>query len=468
MSYLDVAGALTNLNAEMPDGTFAHYRSLARQAWNRELSIVEVQGGTQTHKRIFYTALYHALIDPTIFDDADGRYRGFDHKIHHVSTGHQHLYATYSGWDIYRTEMPLLALIEPQRAQDMAQSIVEMAKQIGFIDRWPQLNKACMVMNGNPLTICLVNFWNAGLHDFDINTAYAAMYKQALPGSPHSHIGVFQGFAEEKGGVTINPDASVSSALEYDLSFAALGHLAESLHKFDDMNYLYGRAFQYREMYNPQSGFLQGRDAFGHWDRSFRGYTEGDKWIYLWFVSHDIQGLVDLIGGPATFDRRLDEFFRDNHYDPRNEPDLQTPFLYDYIDRPWKTQHRVAETADKEFADSPGGLAGGGNDDLGTMSSWYVLSQLGFYPVDPGVPDFEVCTPRFPKIVIHLQSPHLGKTICNRSSASLSWKRIYPVRHVERQAADKTMVSGIGDHQRRRLECRGRTEAKPQLGRFAV
>ncbi len=408
MSYVDLNGARANLDAEMPTGGFDHYRALAAQAWDKELSLIDVQGGTTTHRRIFYTALYHALIAPTIFDDADGRYTGFDGKIHTVSAGHKHYYATFSGWDIYRSEVPLLGIIEAQRAGDMAQSITEMAEQLGYIDRWPQLDQPGVVMNGDPLTICLAHLWNAGIRNFDMDAAYQYMWKQSQPGDPHSHIGVYQGFEEEKGGVTLNTDVSPSSALEYDLSFAALGHLAQELGKPEDADYLFGRAFQYREMYNRATGYIQARDAKGQWDPKFGGYTEGNKDIYLWFVPHDVEGLVNLIGGAPTFDRRLDNFFAKKLYDPTNEPDLQAPFLYDFINRPWKTQRVVAETADQVFADAPGGLAGGGNDDCGTMSAWYVLSQLGFYPVDSGVPYFEVCTPRFVRAVLHLAAPHAG------------------------------------------------------------
>jgi hypothetical protein len=135
---------------------------------------------------------------------------------------------------------------------------------------------------------------------------------------------------------------------------------------------------------------------------------EGDEWTYLWFVPQDIQGLIDLVGGTSVFENRLDEFFRDNHYSANNKAELDTPFLCDFISRPWKTQHWVAEAADKTFTDGPGGLAGG-NDDLGTLSAWYVFTQLGFYPVDPGIADFEVCTPRFNQITIHLKPPYAGK-----------------------------------------------------------
>lgn len=419
MSYVDVNGAIANLQAETPNGDFAHYKSLASQAWNKELALIDVEGGTLTHRRIFYTALYHALISPTIFDDVDGRYTGFDGKIHTVPAGHKHFYATFSGWDIYRSQVPLLGIIEPERSGDMAQSIVEMAKQLGYIDRWPQLNQPCAVMNGDPLTICLANFWNADVRNFDMETAYQFMWKQSQFGDPHAHIDVYQGFDEEKKGTTINSSASVSSAQEYNVAYAALGHLAEKLNKPEDANFLLGRAAQYRQMYNPSSGYFQGKNSNGVWDATFGGYTEGNRDIYLWFTPHDVQGMVDLMGGTQTFDKRLDNFFDKNLYDPTNEPDIQAPFLYDYINRPWKTQHIVAQTADRCFTDAPGGLANGGNDDLGTMSSWYLLSQLGFYPVDPGVPYFEVCTPRFTRTILHFgSSPSAKQFVINAPAAA--------------------------------------------------
>jgi predicted alpha-1,2-mannosidase len=383
VSYTDLAGARANLAAEMPDNDFERYYQQIVQDWNKELSVIEAQGGTTEHNRIFYTALYHCLIAPQIFDDVDGRYRGFDDQIHQVPAGHKHFYTTFSGWDIYRSEIPLLALIAPERAQDMAQSLVEEYKQIGYIDRWSQRNRPTAIMNGHPNTICLVHIWNAGLTNFDINTAYEAMFKQSLPGDLRSYLTDYELYDEEKNGLTINPDAAVSTALEHELAFAALGNLAKSLGKPRDAAYLFGRSLQYREMYNPATGFLQRRDAEGRWDTGFGGYTEGNEWIYLWFVPHDLQGLVDLIGGDSIFEKRLDEFFDKKHYDSSNEPDLQSPFLYDYISRPWKTQRIVAKTADAAFTDEPGGLAGGGNDDLGTMSAWYVFTQIGFYPVDP-------------------------------------------------------------------------------------
>jgi predicted alpha-1,2-mannosidase len=411
VSYVSDEGALANMRQELPDDDFSRHREAAAAAWNKELSLIQVQDDSLLHKRIFYTALYHTMLAPVVFDDVDGNYMGFDSQVHHVPQGHRHIYATYSGWDVYRSEIPLMALIEPDRAQDMAQSLVESYQQGGFLDRRPMLNRPTGAMNGSPMSICLVNIWQAGLHNFDIQTAYEGMMKLAIPTTIHNHVGPYED-TEQTGGVWLNADANVSTALEYDLSFAALGHLAMDLNKPEDANFLFGRALEYRTLFNPKTGFLQARDDQGKWvdpDEPKNShvpshYCEGNKWIYLWFVPEDIQGLADLVGGPDAFEKKLDEFFDKNHYDATNEPDIQAPFLYDYIGRPWKTQKIVAKTADAAFTDSPGGLAGGGNDDLGAMSAWYVFSQLGFYPVDPGVPAFEVCAPRFPKAILHLGS----------------------------------------------------------------
>jgi predicted alpha-1,2-mannosidase len=443
ISYVSAAGARANLEAELPDDNFTRVHDLATAAWNKELGLIQVQDNSVPHQRVFYTALYHCMLYPMIFDDVDGSYPGYDSKAHHVPAGHRHFYTSYSGWDIYRSEIPLLAIIEPDRAQDMAQSIVESYKQLGYIDRRLTLNRPAAAMNGEPMTLCLANIWNAGLHRFDMTTAYDGMLKMATPTEIHAHLGPYEN-SERAGSPWLNADSNVSTSLEYDLAFAALGRLALNLGKPDDANFLLGRALEYRTLYNPATGYLQPRAINGAWDRATetglpepgRGkwesapggdigqdedaaYCEAGKEQYLWFVSHDIQGLVDLLGGPKTFDARLDKFFQSDLYDPTNEPDMQCPYLYDYIDRPWKTQKEVAETANRYFTDDPGGLAGGGNDDLGAMSAWYVFSQLGFYPVDPGVPCFEVTTPRFRRAVVTLAPPHAGKHfVINAPAAS--------------------------------------------------
>ncbi len=429
ISFVSVGGAKRNLHAEMPQFNFSAMRAQAHARWNKALSVITVRGGSLTHRRVFYTALYHTLLLPSVFDDVDGRYIGYDDKIHHVPAGHKHIYANWSGWDIYRSEMPLLTMIEPQRAQDMAQSVVEMAKQLGYIDRWPFANRPTGVMNGLPLTNCLVEIWQAGLNHFNIRAAYHAMAKQCFPNFLDGHadtsaVHPYQSLPEQRYGSVLPVNSNVASAEETDIAFASLGHLALDLHMPQAASVLFGDALQYTSMYNPATMFMQGRNAQGAWmpltkaardQDNWQFYCEGSAWEYDWLVPEDVHGLVALMGGNKPFARRLQHFFTGGYYDPTNEPDLQAPYLFDYCRQPWRTQYWVAENADTSFTDSPFGLAwsktkGAGNDDCGEMSAWYVLSQIGLYQVDPGVPDFELSTPRFPTITIHLQAPHTGKT----------------------------------------------------------
>jgi predicted alpha-1,2-mannosidase len=400
ISYVSIKGAEGNLATEVPNWSFSGVRKAARARWNRALSVIRVRGGTLSHRVCFYTALYHALLDPTVFDDSDGNYIGYDNKLHHVPAGHRHIYANFSGWDIYRTEIPLLCLIDPQRVQDMAQSIVEMYKQAGFIPSWPAANRAGNGMTGDPLTICLAHIWESGLHNFDIKAGYQGM----LADAQSSHKMAF---------TTIN---RVATDEECDISYEALSRLAFSLGHFKHAVRLAAWAEQYREMFNPATGFMQPRLPDGAWMPNFNPalydqvhYMEGTAWEYLWLVPQDVQGLIALLGGDKAFSAKLTEFFNGHHYDPTNEPDIEAPFLYDYACAPWKTQRIAAYEGNKRYTDKPGGLAWGGQDDLGTMSAWYVLSQMGIYAVDPGRPDLEVCTPRFRKITIQLKVPYNGK-----------------------------------------------------------
>jgi predicted alpha-1,2-mannosidase len=434
ISFVSVGGAEKNLQAEMPKFSFSAIRSAVHARWNKALSVLQVQGGSLTHRKIFYTALYHSLLLPSVFDDVDGRYIGYDNKIHHVPAGHEHIYANWSGWDIYRSEIPLLAMIEPQRAQDMAQSVVEMAKQLGFIDRWAQANRPLGIQNGLPLTNCLVEIWQAGLHHFDIHRAYKAMAQQCFPDylkgrADLSAVHAYQDVPGERYGSILPVNSNVSSAEETDIAFASLGHLALDLHHNQAASILFGDALQYTSMYNPATMFMQGRTAQGAWIPLtkndidvqyynnwpvYRFYCEGSAWIYNWLVPEDVHGLIALMGGYKPFAARLEHFFISGQYDPTNEPDLEAPYLFDYCRQPWRSQYWVATNADSSYLDTPAGLAwskvlGTGNDDCGEMSAWYVLSQIGLYQVDPGNPDFELTTPRFPRITLHLQPPYSGK-----------------------------------------------------------
>ena len=424
ISYVDAAGAEKNLAAETEGKDFSTIRTSAQRAWSKELNTIEVSGGSPDLQTVFYTALYHSLLMPSLFDDVDGRYLGFDGKPHTISSGH-HVYTNFSGWDIYRSEIPLLSLIEPQRMQDMAQSIVLMYQQVGWMPRWPQVNFETNDMVGSPLTIALSTAWLGGLHDFDIQTAWEGMLKDATqsppPGSP---------VLGEEGMEWINKVhyvpadkityGSVGKTLEYTLAYASLYRLALALHKNEDARSLYDRALFYRNLFNREDGFIRPRNADGTWVPDFNpsldshGFVEGTGWHYQTFAPADLAWLIEAVGR-QHFNDRTTEFFHypepgwyANYYNPYNETDMQAPFVFNFSGEPWKSQRFVRRVLNENYLDTPDGIPG--NDDGGAMSSWAVLSMMGIYTVDPSSLAYELVSPVFPKTVIHLQAPYAGST----------------------------------------------------------
>ncbi|MGB7190862.1 MAG: GH92 family glycosyl hydrolase, partial [Acidobacteriaceae bacterium] len=302
ISYVDLAGAENNLKKEASGKDFSEVRREAAAAWNKALSAIDISGGTPTERTVFYTGLYHSLMMPSIFSDADGRYLGFDQKIHTVAAGHL-VYGNYSGWDIYRSQMPLLALIEPRRAEDMAESIVLMYKQGGWIGRWPQINQYTNVMAGSPLTTVVATTWLDGLHGFDMDTAWQGMWKDATEAPPAGMP--YQG---QEGIDWINrihyvPNdkvkyGSVSQLQEDGAAYASLYYLAKNLGKTDAAKTLYERALYYRNVFNPQDRFFRPRNADGQWVEPFdpsqdeHGFIEGSGWHYQWFAPWDMAWLI--------------------------------------------------------------------------------------------------------------------------------------------------------------------------------
>ena len=431
ISYVDVAGAEKNLQIEAADKDFAEIQSDARSAWNKELSTLEVSGGPITRRRIFYTALYHSLLMPSLFEDADGRYIGFDGKIHAVEAGH-HVYANYSGWDIYRSEIPLLAMIEPARMQDMAQSIVSMYEQGGWIDRWPQVNLYTNDMVGSPLTIALATAWLDGLHGFDMKTAWEGMLKDATEAPPPGRPYLGEEGIELLNTLHYVPAKkldydSVARTLEYSLAYASLQRLAASLGKDSDAKRMYDRALYYRNLFDPEEKFFRQRNSDGTWVPEFNpaqdghGFVEGTSWHYMSFAPADLAWLVKTFG-KERFNARMTEFFDypspgwyGQYYDPNNETDLQAPFAFHFSGQPWKSQKVVRRVLNESYLDTPDGVPG--NDDCGAMSSWAVLTMMGIYSVDPPSLAYELVSPVFEKVVIHLEPPYSGKTFTITTTA---------------------------------------------------
>jgi predicted alpha-1,2-mannosidase len=432
ISYVNLAGAENNLQSEAAGENFEKVRHNAWNTWNKALSVIQVSGGSARDRRVFYTALYHSLMMPSIFSDADGNYLGFDGKVHQVEPGHL-VYCNYSGWDIYRSQMPLVALIEPQRMKDVVQSVVLMYKQGGWIGRWPQINRYTNVMAGSPLTITLCMAWLDGLHGFDIKTAWQGMLKDATqpppPGKP---------YVGEEGIHWINtlhyvPNnkvkyGSVSQIQEDSIAYDSLYRLAKALGKKQDAQMLYSRALYYRNVYDHTDRFFRPRNSNGQWTPNFNpaqeehGFIEGSGWHYQWLEPADLAWVINTMG-PSLFNQRLLKFFSYTkprwygpYYNPYNETDLEAPFEFNFSGEPWEAQRAVRRVLRENYTTSPNGIPG--NDDCGEMSSWAVLSMMGIYTVDPASLAYELVSPLFSKVIIHLRSPYSDKTFTIEASSN--------------------------------------------------
>ncbi len=432
ISCVDLSGAENNLKAESAGKDFSTIRDAAQTAWNKALSVIDVSGGTPAERTVFYTALYHSLLIPSIFSDADGRYLGFDGQIHSTAPDHP-IYANWSGWDIYRSEIPLLAMIEPRRMEDMAQSLVLMYQQGGWIGRWPQINLYTNVMAGSPLTVGLANAWLDGIHGFDINSAWDGMFKDATEAPPPGHPYVGEVGIDWINKLHYVPDdkvgyGSVSQLQEDAIAYASLYRLAVALGKTADAKTLYDRALYYRTLFDPADRFFRPRNANGQWAPNFdpaqdgHGFIEGTGWHYQWLEPADMAWVVKAMGRDL-FNQRLTKFFDypipgwyGRYYNPFNETDLEAPFEFNFSGRPWETQRVVRRVLNENNTTAPNGIPG--NDDLGEMSSWAVLSSLGVYSIDPASLAYEMVGPLFPKAVIHLGEPYGGGTFTIEASGA--------------------------------------------------
>ena len=442
ISYVDMTGARRNLDGEAGTRSFDSVRAQTAKKWENELGVIDVQGGTDDQRTIFYTSLYHCLQMPSVFSDADGRYTGYDSQIHQMPAGHA-LYANYSGWDIYRDEAPLLALIAPQRMQDMCQSVVLMYQQGGWIDRWPQANTYTNVMCGSPLTSVLATAWGDGLRGFDMTSAYEGMWKDATQRPPPRKSFGGESNVEYIDKLGYIPDdkegyGSVSQTEEDCYAYAALSYVADSLGKTSDAAYMRKRALAYKNLFDPETKFLRPKLTDGTWYGPFdptkeHGYVEGTGWHYRWLAPQDVSGLIALFGGDAAFNTQMDAFFAyktpswsGQFYNPYNETDLEAPFLYNWSGAPFETQARVRELLADAYKTRPDGIPG--NDDCGTMSAWYVFAALGLYPTDPARPAFSLCSPLFPKATLHLAAPYTGRSFTIQTGGKAADPYIQSVR----------------------------------------
>ncbi|MEU7060679.1 GH92 family glycosyl hydrolase [Streptomyces sp. NPDC046197] len=441
LSYVDAHGAAVNLRAE-GGRSFQRVRDAARRAWEDRLEDVRVQGGSDTLRRTFYSSLYRSFLAPDIGSDADGRYTGWDQRIHRAR-GFTY-YQNWSLWDTYRTQSQLLSLLAPREARDMAISVIRIDEESGWLPKWGYGTVETNIMTGDPVTPFLTNAYQQGLLKGYEERAYRALKKNAdgVPPADSPAVGreaneeyIADGFAPYvKGRPHVKPgdsdyDHGASATLEYALSDAMLAEMARGLgHDADAARYA-ARAQNYRRIFDPSTGFFRARDASGAFtgpDDPARseGFHEGTAWQYQWLVPQDLPGMVALIGGRQAANDRLDSFFayqqllkdpaktarevwvngpydyyNADKYNPQNEPDLIAPYTYLSTGQPWKTTD-VVHAALTLFTDTPTGMTG--NDDLGTMSAWNVLSSIGIFPVQPGYHTWGLSTPVFARVDLTL------------------------------------------------------------------
>ncbi len=434
VSFVSVDDARMNIDAEQPGWDMGALRRRDSAVWNALLGRIQVGGGSDADERTFYSQLYHSLLHPNVFDDANGDYIGFDGKVH-VAGGYTQ-YANFSGWDIYRSEVQLLALLAPAQTGDMVTSLLADAAQGGGLPKWPIANVESAQLNGDSADAFIASAYAFGARNFDVHGALVDMVRGAT--DPTVKNGGYlerqdlaqylaKGYVQAGAfDVTSLPyTVGASETLEYAIDDFAVAQLAQGSGDVTTARALLTRAQNWRNLVNPATGYLAGRRADGTFppgpafQRSSLpgigqvGFEEGNAIQYTWSVPQNLRGLFDALGGNGAVTAKLDTLFthlnagRKQPYDwAGDEPSLGTPWEYDYAGAPWRTQEVVRRIATSLYAPTPDGEPG--NDDLGAMSSWYVWAALGLYPVTPGRGELELGSPLFPHETVMLGD---GRTI---------------------------------------------------------
>ncbi len=417
ISFVDVAHARANLEAEI--APFDTVRHDAEAAWEKALGVVAVEGRSDADFKKLYTALYHSLLMPTLASDADGSYRGMDRAVH-VAQGFRY-YTDFSLWDTYRSMHPLVTLLFPDISRDMMRSLVAMANDGGYIDRWPLADGYTSGMIGESAEIVVADSLAKGVRDFDLRKAYDTFKKSAMGpvpmGAPYDGRGGINEYMS-RGYMTIEAGgASAARTLDYAIDDWALAKIADALGETADRDMLLARSKNWQNIYDKTSGFLLGRHADGTFDSTIPTqwqpfYAEGDAWQYLWYVPHDLAGLAQTIGGRDAALAKLEQFFThagctsvplallpQPYFWAGNETDVLTPWIFSALDDPTRTARWTRWVMATKYGTGPDGLPG--NDDSGAMSSWFVFASSGFYPL-AGEDYYFLGSPIFTKVTMHL------------------------------------------------------------------
>ena len=429
ISAVSVEGAKMNLEAENKNWDFKDIKNQAGNVWRRHLSKIEIEGGTEREKRIFYTSLYHTAMAPNIFNDVDGSYRGVDLKIH--KTDGFTRYTVFSLWDVFRAQMPLITILEPSRMNDFIKTFLAVYKNGGRLPHWEIWGNYSDSMIGHHSLPVILDAYNKGIRDYDIDLAYAAMKNQVDKSGYYSTMGFIP--ADKSSG-------SVSVVMEYSYNDWCLAEMAGNLGKNDDYLIYQQRAQFYRNLFDPFTGFMRPKNSDRSWVEPFdpaegsEHFVEGNSFQYSLFAPHDVNGLIDLLGGDEKFEKWLDLLFsyKSEHdagvkdasgligqYAHGNEPSHHMAYLYNYAGAAAKSQKVIQKILDTMYDDTPDGMEG--NEDCGQMSAWYLLSSMGFYPVNPGDAKYIIGTPLFDRVTVHLENGNKFVIIAN----NVSGKNIY-------------------------------------------
>lgn len=417
LSSVSMENARQNMEQEAPHWDFDRYVAAADADWEKQLGKIEVKG-TEVQKEIFYTALYHTMIQPNTMSDVNGEYMAADYTIRKVANNETH-YTTFSLWDTFRASHPLYTLLEPERVTDFVKSMIRQYEYYGYLPIWQLWGQDNYCMIGNHSIPVITDAILKGIPGIDMEKAYEAVYNSSVTSHPNSPFEVWEkyGFMPEN-----IQTQSVSITLEQAFDDWCVAQLAAKLNKDADYQRFHKRSEYYRNLFHPKTKFFQSKNDKGEWIEPFDPYqyggngghpfTEGNAWQYFWYVPHNIQALMELTGGTKAFEQKLDTFFTStykseqmNHnasgfvgqYAHGNEPSHHVAYLYNFAGQPWKTQKYVSHILNTLYNNTSSGYAG--NDDCGQMSAWYVFSAMGFYPVNPadgryiiGSPLLDECT----------------------------------------------------------------------------
>lgn len=478
ISYVGPANAQQNLQTEIPDWDFEAVKAAARAGWNKTLGKVRIEGGTKDEKTLFYTALYHSLLMPSIFDDVNGQYMGMDNQVHDVRDGH-HVYATFSGWDTYRTQAQLWGFLYPQAASDLCQAFLETSRQTqykggGGLPLWSMFNDETMIMSGYPADPFIASAYAFGARDFEVAALTAVMVDSGKQNrywgrNNHvtwSHLGDYKkyGYYPDNCGI----GHAISQNVEYAVADFSIARMCQAVGDKKNYKYFLERSQSIFNLLHPTEKYLWARNKNRTWKKSFDPYTndscqEGTSTHYTWGIPHNLGRLIRGIGGERAAEARLDKLmsqitfgydYGNPYYLAGNEPCFGVVPVYNWMGRPWKAQAQMRRVMNASFSNKAEGIPG--DDDSGAMSAWYVFAAMGLYPEIPGVGGFAVTGPLFPQITLNLDgdrqiivnaknagqtAPYIHAMSLNGVSCQQTWLTVEELTEHPKTIIDFTMAA---------------------------